>query len=54
VNVGRIRVQPRIEIYNLLNSATVLAENTTYGAQFRLPTSILPARLFKVGVQLDF
>ena len=37
-----------------LNSATVLTENTTYGAQFRLPTSVLPARLVKVGMQIDF
>jgi hypothetical protein len=54
VQVGRMRLQPRIDLYNALNSATVLTQNTTYGAQFRLPTNVLPARLFKFGLQVDF
>ena len=54
LQVGRTRFQPRIDLYNALNSATVLTENTTYGAQFRLPTNVLPARLVKFGLQVDF
>jgi hypothetical protein len=54
IQVGRTRFQPRIDLYNALNSATVLTENTTYGAQFRLPTNVLPARLVKFGFQVDF
>jgi hypothetical protein len=54
IQVGRTRFQPRVDLYNVLNSATVLTENTTYGAQFRLPTNVLPARLVKFGVQVDF
>jgi hypothetical protein len=54
IALGRARLQPRVDLYNALNSATVLTENTTYGAQFRLPTNVLPARLLKFGLQLDF
>jgi hypothetical protein len=54
IQVGRSRFQPRIDLYNALNSATVLTGNTTYGALFRLPTNVLPARLVKFGLQVDF
>jgi hypothetical protein len=37
-----------------LNVGPVLVLNTTYGSAWQQPTAILPGRLFKFGVQMDF
>ena len=42
------------DIYNLFNASTVLGVNTRYGPSWLLPSNILGARLFKLGVQVDF
>ena len=52
--VRGVRVQGMLDIYNVLNASPILAINTTYGPSWLNPTSILDARLFKVGMQLDF
>ena len=40
--------------WNLFNASTTMAINTRYGTSWLQPLSILPARLFKVGAQVDF
>jgi hypothetical protein len=42
------------DIYNLFNANTVLSVNTRLGPSWLRPASVLGARLFKFGVQLDF
>ena len=54
VQVAGVRLQGMLDVYNLFNASTVLLVNTNYGPQWLLPTEVLPGRLFKVGVQLDF
>jgi hypothetical protein len=54
IQVGRARLQGRFDVYNLFNASTVLNENFTYGPSWRKPSSILGARLVKLGAQLDF
>jgi hypothetical protein len=54
VRVGTARLQGMLDVYNLFNASTILLVNTNYGSQWLLPTEVLPGRLFKVGVQLDF
>jgi hypothetical protein len=49
-----VRIQPRIDLYNLFNANSVLAQNNTYGPAWRTPTSVLPGRMFKFGAQLNF
>jgi hypothetical protein len=49
-----MRLQGAVDIYNLFNSSTVLAQVNQYGASWRTPTSILDARIFKVGIQINF
>ena len=49
-----MRVQGTFDIYNALNEAAVLAENYQYGSTWRSPTSVLDARIFKFGIQLNF
>jgi len=53
-HVARARVQGRFDVYNLFNASTVLNEVFTYGPNWRKPSSILGARLVKLGAQLDF
>jgi hypothetical protein len=62
VKVGRRRLQGMVDLYNALNQSPILALNNTYGATvgvaagapWQVPQGILPPRLFKFGVQLDF
>ena len=52
--VGRVRLQPQIDIYNLFNGNTVLGSNTRYGTSWLVPSAILDPRLLKFGVQVNF
>jgi hypothetical protein len=53
-NFARTRLQAMFDIYNLFNAAAMLSEITTYGATWQKPTAILDARIFKVGMQMNF
>jgi hypothetical protein len=50
----RRRIRAMIDLYNAFNANTVLTISTGYGATWLRPTSVLPGRLIKVGVQLDY
>ena len=52
--VDRLRIQPRLDLYNVFNSNTITSINTTFGPAFRRPLSILDGRFAKIGVQVDF
>jgi hypothetical protein len=54
VRVGRWRMKPSIDIYNVFNNSTVLNVNGTYGAAWLRPTSIIGGRLVKFSGQVDF
>jgi hypothetical protein len=54
VRVGRGRVRGSFDIYNLFNSAAILALNGTYPKEYLRPPQILGGRLFKFGGQFDF
>ena len=54
VRVGRARIQGMLDIYNLFNANSVLSVNTRLGPNWLRPASVLGARLFKVGAQVDF
>jgi len=54
VRVGGIRVKGTLDIYNLFNASTILLVNNNYGPTWLLPSEVVPARFFKLGVQLDF
>jgi hypothetical protein len=46
--------QPRLDIYNLMNSATVISRVTTLGASYGAVSNIQRGRLVKLGVHVDF
>jgi hypothetical protein len=50
---GRNRTTAGIDIYNALNSSSVLSLNNAF-ASWQQPQSILPARFAKLVLQLDF
>jgi outer membrane receptor protein involved in Fe transport len=51
---GQRRIQPQVDLYNLLNANPVLSQINTYGARWQTPTRTLAGRWLKVGVQVDF
>jgi hypothetical protein len=51
---GRIRVQPFMEVFNLLNLSTILTVNETVGPNFYQPTAIVQARRFQFGGQIEW
>jgi hypothetical protein len=53
LRLGRARTTASVDVYNALNSNTILALNNNFAAWQR-PTSILTARFVKISLQLDF
>jgi hypothetical protein len=62
VRLGSKRLQANVDLYNVLNLASVVNYNSTYGtfasatagSVFRQPTQVLDGRLVKFSVQFDF
>jgi hypothetical protein len=52
--IGRVRIEPRADVYNLTNSVTALGSISGYGGAWLRPTDVMGARLAKFGVQVDF
>src|SRR5262249_34911963 len=51
---GRMKFRGNFDVYNVLNAATVTGRSNTYGPAWGTVTSILPARLMKVGGTFEF
>jgi hypothetical protein len=54
---GRASIKAMVDLYNAFNANTVLAFNQTYGttgAAWFTPVAIVPARLMKLGIQIDY
>jgi hypothetical protein len=51
---GKTKLQANVDVYNLLNASSILIINTTYGPQWRRPTSILDGRLVEFSAQFTF
>ena len=54
---GPTSIKAMVDLYNALNTSVVVAYNNAYGtngAAWLTPVAILPARLVKLGVQVDF
>jgi len=52
--LDRLRIMPRLDVYNSLNSDAVNTLNTRYGATWLRPQEVFGARFIKLGVQVDF
>jgi Carboxypeptidase regulatory-like domain len=51
---GMTRLRGNFDVYNIFNAATLLNENTRYGAQWLQPVQVMGGRLVKFSGQLDF
>jgi len=49
-----MRIQPRIDVYNLFNSATVLGVVSQFGPAYRFPYQVYDGRLVKFGAEVRF
>ncbi len=54
VRVGRAEFVPQLDIFNALNVSPVLSITQAYGTSYGTPLTVLPARLFRVGMQMNF
>ena len=52
--IRALRVTGNFDVYNALNANPVVTLTNTYGPNWRVPTQILDARLFKWGVTVEF
>jgi hypothetical protein len=52
--VGHVRLQGQLDIFNIMNSSSVLSVTETYGSSLDRPTAILQGRLFAAGLQMNF
>jgi hypothetical protein len=48
------RIMANVDLFNMLNASSVLAQNNNYGASWLRPTNIIQGRLLKFGGQIDF
>jgi hypothetical protein len=48
------RIEPQLNVYNLTNSNDVLAMTTRFGPAWQQVSAVLPPRMIKLGVQVDF
>ena len=54
MRTGRLIVRPELAMFNALNAAPVLTQTTVFGPNLGRVTSILNARLLRVGVLVKF
>jgi hypothetical protein len=60
VNVGRtfrvsgLRVAPQLELFNIFNANAVTTQVNTFGSSLNRPLTVLPPRLVRLGLQLNF
>jgi hypothetical protein len=50
----RWKIEPTVDFYNLLNANPVLGMTTRFGASWQKVTALLPARMVKFGIHIDF
>jgi hypothetical protein len=51
---GALRLQPQLELFNILNANPVLSQTNTFGPALDRPLRVLDPRALRIGVQVDF
>jgi hypothetical protein len=52
--VGQSRIEPQFNVYNLTNANDVVSLTTRYGPAWQNVTGVLPPRMMKFGIQIDY
>jgi hypothetical protein len=47
-------ILPRLDFYNLMNSATITSRVNTLGTSYLLPNSIQRGRIIKLGLNVEY
>ena len=50
----RVKVQGNVDLYNVTNSGSVLADTNAYGARWLVPTLVLEPRILQFSANLTF
>lgn len=53
-DIAGARIEPQLNVYNLTNSNDVLAMTTRFGPAWQQVSAVLPPRMIKLGVPIDF
>jgi uncharacterized protein (DUF2141 family) len=53
-HTGRVVLKPQLDLFNLFNVSPVTNEVTTFGAQVGQPLTILPGRLLRFGIRMNY
>jgi hypothetical protein len=53
-NVRRMHLQAQLDLFNLLNSGSILSTVEDYGPTLDRPSTILQGRLLAIGAQVTF
>jgi hypothetical protein len=51
---GRMRLQANVDVYNALNSSSILTIGTAFGSRWRQPTAIVDPRIVQFSALLSF
>ena len=54
IQAGNVRIQPRVDLYNVFNADTIIGMSNSYGSRLYRPSAIIAARFFKVGLDVRF
>ena len=54
IQLGSVRLQPRLDLYNVFNANTILGVSSTYGPNLFRPSAVLAARFIKLGLDVRF
>jgi hypothetical protein len=52
--VSKVKMQGQFDMFNILNSSSILGTVESFGSTLDRPNAILQGRLFAVGVQMNF
>jgi hypothetical protein len=53
-NVGGMRLQPNLDLFNVFNASEVLGANARYGPVWQNVTAVLGGRVVRMGVRVSF
>ena len=54
VRVGKLQIEPGVDVYNIFNSNVVLTQNQNFGSALGQPQQVLQGRLVRVNAQINF
>jgi hypothetical protein len=54
IRVGRFVLKPQLDLFNLFNVAPVTNQVSTFGTQLGQPLTILPGRLLRFGIRMNY